>query len=138
MAVNRWVPWIEPAVLMTGGTFSVTATATTIPGCTLTFTPNINCRCLIQVVADVSVAGGGASRLLIQPRLDGVALSGGPRLICPTTGFRETFTFQVTADLTGGAPHTLDLQASIDVTGTAFSLLGVTRLGPIITLPNLY
>jgi len=123
---------------MTGGTFSVTTTPTTIPGCTLSFTPNINTRCLIQVVADVSVPGGGTSRLLIQPRLDGVALSGGARFICPTTGFRLTLPFQVTADLAGGILHTIDVQASIDSTSTAFSLLGVTRLGPIISMPNLY
>lgn len=138
MAVNRWVPWIEPPILMTGGTFSVTTTPTTVPGCIFTFTPNLNCRCLIQVVADVSVAGGGTSRLLIQPRLDGVALSGGPRFICPTTGIRITLPFEVTADLTGGISHTIDMQASIDVTSTAFSLLGVTRIGPIISLPNYY
>lgn len=138
MFANRWAPWIEPPVLMTGGSVTVTTTPTSIPGCSITFTPNINCRALIQVVADVSVPTGGTSRLLVQPRLDGVSLSGGQRLICPTSGFRTTLSFQVTADLTGGASHTLDFQVSIDSASTTFSILGVTRLGPIIVLPNLY
>lgn len=124
---------------MTGGAFSVTTTPATIPGCSITFTPNINCRAVVYMVADVSIVTGGTSRLLVQARLDGVALTGGPRLIHTTSGDRMTIAGAPSiADLTAGVVHTLDLQASVDTVSSTFQLLGTTRLGPIMVGVLLY
>jgi hypothetical protein len=132
---DRWPPWIEPRVDMTGATQLVNSTtAAPIAGLSVTFTPHADARVAVGLTVDCSnVAGAGV--LVCRINLNGTPAA---EQLNVAGASRGCFHQEVHFNLTAGTTYTLSADA-LTAAGTSFNIFAThTGLGPIIGMPNLH
>lgn len=142
---DRWPPWIEAPAEATASVTINSTTAAALTGCSITFTPAIDCRAAVHYKFACTLAGGtGADTLRIYPTLNGLQILAGDgsgqtaNVNLRTVGDRYVAGISESLDLTGGTTYTLALVAELQTsTGTSYTvLLRRTHLGPIVAMPS--
>lgn len=144
---TRWPPWIEAVAEATANLTVASTTVTAIPGCTVTFTPAIDCRLAVTYKVTCTLAAGtGADDLRFLLTINGAHLQAGDgsdqteNLNLRTVGDRFSAGTTESIDLVGGTAYTIALNALLGAsTGSSYTVLTRrTHLGPVVAMPNLH